>query len=435
MPAAVRADRLSKQYRLGQLNRRLLLRETMANVFKQIRQRGCQAETIWAVRDISFELQQGEVLGIIGRNGAGKSTLLKLLSRITYPTSGEMVVRGRVASLLEVGTGFHEELTGRENIYLNGSILGMKKREIDRHLESIVEFAGVDRFLDTPVKRYSSGMRLRLGFAVAAHLEPDVLLVDEVLAVGDAGFQKKCLGAMSHLNAGGRTVMFVSHNLTAVENLCRRTIWIDGGRIREDGESRQVIQSYLATFAEASCLQADLTDVEHRKGSGEARFTRIEFLDSAGQPVDVVRSGTDLVIRLHYQVHQRVYEPHFGVEVHTNTGTLVTSINTWTAGYNVESLSPGSGYIDVAVDALNLNPDRYYLSLWLASVGPKYYDQLELCLSLDVEAADVHNSGRSMARYFGLVYMPCRWRHHGRPGELKTCELQQVDETAAEPAA
>ncbi|HQE28394.1 MAG TPA: Wzt carbohydrate-binding domain-containing protein, partial [Phycisphaerae bacterium] len=206
-----------------------------------------------------------------------------------------------------------------------------------------------------------------------------------------------------------------SHNLTAVENLCPRTIWIDGGRIRQDGDSRKVIQSYLETFAEASSLQADLTEVETRKGSGEARFTRIEFLDRTGRPLDVIRSGEAVTIRLHYHVNRRVHEPHFGVEIYTNTGTLVTSINTWTTGYNLESLGPGPGHIEVNVGSLSLNPDRYYLSLWLASVGPKYYDQLELCLTLDVEAADVHNSGRSMAKYFGLVFLPCRWKHAG-PG-------------------
>lgn len=427
MAAAVIADRLSKQYRLGELNRRVLFREVLANVVKQLRNRGRrEVQTLWAVRDISFEVQEGEVLGIIGRNGAGKSTLLKLLSRITYPTTGSMQVRGRVASLLEVGTGFHEELTGRENIYLNGSILGMRKREIDKHLDSIVDFAGVDRFLDTPVKRYSSGMRLRLGFAVAAHLEPDVLLVDEVLAVGDAGFQKKCIGAMSHLNEGGRTVLFVSHNLTAVENLCPRTIWVDGGRVRQDGDSRKVIQSYLETFAEASNLQADLDVVESRKGSGEARFTRIEFLDAAGQPLDVIRSGEAVTIRLHYDVARRIHEPHFGIEIYTSTGTLVTSINTWTTGFNLESLGPGKRHVDVTVASLSLNPDRYYVSLWLASVGPKYYDQLELCLTLDVEAADVHHSGRSMAKYFGLVFLPCRWSLDA-PGDGRNGEHDRVD--------
>src|SRR5206468_10115511 len=200
-------------------------------------------ETIWALKDVSFKVQEGEVLGIIGRNGAGKSTLLKVLSKITYPTSGKMKVNGRLAALLEVGTGFHGELSGRENIFLNGSILGMTRKEIEAKLDAIVSFAGVERFLDTPVKHYSSGMFLRLGFAVAAHLEPDVLLVDEVLAVGDAAFQKKCLNAMDEMRSGGRTVLFVSHNLAAVENLCSRALWIDNGQIRLDGKPKDVIEA------------------------------------------------------------------------------------------------------------------------------------------------------------------------------------------------
>ena len=224
-----------------------------------------------------------------------------------------------MASLLEVGTGFHDELTGRENIYLNGSILGMQKREIDAKLDQIVDFADVHKFLDTPVKRYSSGMRLRLGFAVAAHLEPDVLLVDEVLAVGDAGFQKKCLGAMSHLHDGGRTVLFVSHNLAAVEHLCPRTIWVDSGRIRQDGESRKVIQAYLETFADAQGTGADLTHVDCRKGSGRIA---VHAFGTPG-PLRGCRSQwsapvTRSIIRLHYRAHKRIQEPYFGIEIYNN---------------------------------------------------------------------------------------------------------------------
>jgi len=414
MATAISADNISKQYRLGELHRSLSLREALTNVARRLvtRQRS-HIETIWALKDISFTIQEGEVVGIIGRNGAGKSTLLKVLSKITYPTSGRMRVRGRVASLLEVGTGFHDELTGRENILLNGSILGMKKREIEAKLDSIVEFADVEQFLDTPVKRYSSGMRLRLGFAVAAHLEPDALLVDEVLAVGDAGFQKKCLGAMGNLHTSGRTVLFVSHNLAAVENLCPRVLWIDKGRIRADGDSRSVIQSYLSTFAESQGAGTDLRTVEHRKGSGDIRCTRMELLGRDGKPLPVVRSGDELVIRLHYQAFRRIQEPHFGIEVYTNMGTLITSINTWTTGFNIASLHPGEGHIDAHVNSLNLNPDRYYLSLWLASVGPRYYDQLDHCTALDVEPADVNRSGRSMTKSFGIVFLPCHWRHNG----------------------
>src|ERR1700693_4989791 len=210
---------------------------------------GDSVEEFWALKDVSFEVQEGEVLGIIGRNGAGKSTLLKILSRITEPTSGRITLRGRVASLLEVGTGFHPELTGRENIYLNGAILGMNRAEIRKKFDEIVAFAEVDRFLDTPVKRYSSGMYVRLAFAVAAHLEPEILIVDEVLAVGDAEFQKKCLGKMNEVSNGGRTVLFVSHNMAAVENLCQRGIVLERGRAVFDGSSKDAVHHYLTSFS------------------------------------------------------------------------------------------------------------------------------------------------------------------------------------------
>ncbi|HMF12188.1 MAG TPA: ABC transporter ATP-binding protein, partial [Gemmataceae bacterium] len=246
------------------------LREALSGFLRRPSRRDDDNESIWALRDVSFQVPRGEVIGIIGRNGAGKSTLLKILSRITTPTGGSIKVRGRVSSLLEVGTGFHDELTGRENVYLNGSILGMRKREVDERFDAIVDFAGVERFLDTPIKRYSSGMRLRLGFAVAAHLDPDVLIVDEILAVGDAGFQKKCLDAMEGLHSGGRTVLFVSHNMVAVENLCSRAIWIDAGSVRMDGGAKDVIESYLASYGGAELSGTEL-QVENRVGSGEIR--------------------------------------------------------------------------------------------------------------------------------------------------------------------
>src|SRR5262245_1669178 len=220
MSHCIAVSGLSKQFRIGKTQHDTMLREKIVRLFKRpFSGRDESSSAIWALRDVSFSIDEGEVVGIIGRNGAGKSTLLKILSRITYPTAGTIEVKGRTAALLEVGTGFYEELTGRENIYLNGSILGMKKREIDAKLEAIVDFAQVEQFIDTPIKRYSSGMRLRLGFAVAAHLDPEILIIDEVLAVGDVGFQKKCLNAMGDLQRAGRTVLFVSHNMAAVENL------------------------------------------------------------------------------------------------------------------------------------------------------------------------------------------------------------------------
>jgi len=227
MAYSIIVEHLSKQYKIGRLRRENMLREALVNFVKRpFGRRHAKDEVVWALKDVSLRVEEGEVVGIIGRNGAGKSTLLKLLSKITHPTSGTAKVGGRVGSLLEVGTGFHEELTGRENIYLNGSILGMAKKEVDSKMHAIVSFADVERFIDTPIKRYSSGMRLRLGFAVAAHLDVDVLFVDEVLAVGDVGFQKKCLQKMGNMRNSGRTVLFVSHNMAAVENLCPRAIWI-----------------------------------------------------------------------------------------------------------------------------------------------------------------------------------------------------------------
>ena len=249
MPRSIVVENVSKSYRLGEA-RATMLREVLTGALGRLAGRAPtpSRRLKWALDGVSLEVEQGEVVGIIGRNGAGKSTLLKVLSRITYPTSGRVEVSGRVGSLLEVGTGFHDELTGRENIYLNGSILGMKKRETDAALDRIIEFADVTEFLDTPIKRYSSGMRMRLGFAVAAHLSTDVLFVDEVLAVGDVGFQKKCLGAMRELGGGGRTIIFVSHNMAAVENLCKRTIWISDGQVKQDGDTTEVIRCLPEQF-------------------------------------------------------------------------------------------------------------------------------------------------------------------------------------------
>jgi lipopolysaccharide transport system ATP-binding protein len=343
--------------------------------------------------------------------------LLKLLSRITYPTAGRMVVTGRVSSLLEVGTGFHDELTGRENVFLNGSILGMKRREIIDKLDQIVDFAGIERFVDTPIKRYSSGMKLRLGFAVAAHLDPDVLFVDEVLAVGDADFQKKCLDAMDDMSTGGRTVLFVSHNMAAVDNLCPRSIWIDGGRIVADGPSKEIIRSYLESFAQARQTGYDLASIETRGGNGAVRFTGIEFLDENGHANNLVRTGDRLRARLSYEAHEVVPSPEFGFQIYASTGALVTMSSTWETGLGIPRIEPGKGHIDFEIDALNLVPARYYVSLWILSMGTgrsTRYDVLDHCVALDVESSDIHATGKAMDSRWGLVVFPSRWSHEGR---------------------
>ncbi|MBI4879386.1 MAG: ABC transporter ATP-binding protein [Planctomycetes bacterium] len=414
MARAIEVSNVSKLYRLGELYKHMMLREYLMSL---LRRRPLQVDdTIWALRDVSFGIEAGEVVGLIGRNGAGKSTMLKVISRITDPTAGSYRVTGKVASLLEVGTGFHQELTGRENIYLNGSILGMHKREIDGKLDAIVAFADVARFLDTPLKRYSSGMKLRLGFAVAAHLDPDVLLVDEVLAVGDAGFQKKCLSAMRELQSGGRTVIFVSHNMAAVENLCSRAIWIDQGRLVRDGEAREVIRAYFATFGEATRDGIGLDAVAGRQGNGLVRFTRIEYLSADHEHGPLAQSGQHLTMRLHYRAAQRIPDPHFGVKISTEMGTTVTEVSTWSTGFAVPCVEPGSGAIDLVIESLNLMPGRYYVSLWAEGMGPIHYDVLDRCAILDVEPSNYYGSGRGVESRYGIVLLPCSFRLPGGKG-------------------
>ena len=414
MTDSITVTGLSKKFELGALQKETMLRHriaaTLSRAFRPDQRR---PETLWALRDVSFHVREGEVVGIIGRNGAGKSTLLKVLSRIMAPTSGQISVRGRVAALLEVGTGFHEELTGRENIFLNGSILGMKRRDVTAKLDQIVSFAGVERFVDTPIKRYSSGMRLRLGFAVAAHLDPDVLIVDEVLAVGDAGFQKKCLSTMEGLRSTGRTVLFVSHNMAAVENLCSRGIWIDDGRIREDGPAQKIIQSYMGTFADTQQAGIELDKAQARRGSGEIRYTGIEFVGADDNPLPVVRSGDRVVVRMRYHARVPIQFPSFGFRLTTELGTVITETSTWHHGIEIPHVPAGDGYIDLDISALNLIPARYVFSLGLTGPGNHAYDNLDYCARLDVETANIYNSSRSFDSRYGIVFFPQRWLLNG----------------------
>ena len=279
-------------------------------------------ETIWALRDVSIEIGQGEVVGIIGRNGAGKSTLLKILSRITEPTVGFVDIRGRVGSLLEVGTGFHNELTGRENVYLNGAILGMKRDEIDRKFDEIVAFAEVEKFIDTPVKHYSSGMYLRLAFAVAAHLEPEILLVDEVLAVGDAAFQRKCLNKMEGVGQQGRTVLFVSHNMPAITRLCERAILLDEGRVIQDGPASQVVSTYLSSDLGTTAMR-EWPDLGQAPGNEVARLRAVRVRGEDGQVIDVVDIRQPVGIEMEYEVLKPGYAlwPHF--KLHNEEGLRI----------------------------------------------------------------------------------------------------------------
>jgi homopolymeric O-antigen transport system ATP-binding protein len=305
MQFAIEAEGLSKRYRVGEMQAAYgTLRESMVHTVRRLtgrEHRDHSHEEIWALRDVSFGVAEGEVLGIIGRNGAGKSTLLKVLTRITAPTMGRAEIRGRVGSLLEVGTGFHPELTGRENIYLNGAILGMKRREIKQKLPEMVAFSGVEQFMDTPVKRYSSGMYVRLAFSVAAHFEPEILLVDEVLAVGDAEFQARCLGRMEDMGATGRTVLFVSHNMQAVSQLCDRAILLDGGQIVREGRSEEVVARYLQTSAGAGSSRS-WPDLEDAPGDEVVRLRSVRVVRADGSSADFVDVRQPVGIELGFTV-------------------------------------------------------------------------------------------------------------------------------------
>src|SRR5438874_13825954 len=324
MPVAIEAQELSKRYRIGQMQAAYgTLRDSVSRLGARLAGRADpdEKQEIWALRGVSFNVDEGEVLGVIGRNGAGKSTLLKVLTRITTPTKGRAIIRGRVGSLLEVGTSFNPELTGRENIFLNGSILGMKRREIQGRFNEIVDFSGVGKFIDTPVKRYSSGMYVRLAFSVAAHLEPDILLVDEVLAVGDAEFQQRSLGRMETLSGAGRTVLFVSHNMQAINQLCDRAILLDGGRVVEDGHTSTVVTRYLHS-ALRSGSHIEWPDDESAPGDTLARLLSVRVVDEDGQTVDTADVRRPVGIEIGFRV-LREGPPVFGkIKVSDNQGAI-----------------------------------------------------------------------------------------------------------------
>ncbi len=321
---AIQVQNLSKRYRLGAAQARYqTLRESLIRAARSFGRRDPSPETIiWALKDVSFEVRQGEAVGIIGRNGAGKSTLLKILSRITKPTSGRALIHGRVGSLLEVGTGFHPELTGRENIYLNGAILGMRRAEIERKFDEIVAFSEIEKFLDTPVKFYSSGMYVRLAFAVAAHLEPEILVVDEVLAVGDAQFQKKCLGKMDEVSKGGRTVLFVSHNMGAVKSLCASAILLDQGQIARIGGVDAVISQYLNSSDGAEYPALSFED----QPALPLQLTRVAVVDEQGLPARMFSYAEPLRLEIGYRVHRPIPQAYIALHIHdSDLNTLLFS--------------------------------------------------------------------------------------------------------------
>ncbi|MDR3637788.1 MAG: ABC transporter ATP-binding protein [Isosphaeraceae bacterium] len=368
---------------------------------------GSQAQDVfWALRDVSFDVYKGEVVGLVGHNGAGKSTLLKILSRITAPTLGEADLNGRVGCLLEVGTGFHPELSGRENIYLNGTILGMTRRQIARRFDEIVEFSGVERFLDTPVKRYSSGMSVRLAFAVAAHLDSEILIVDEVLAVGDAEFQRRCLGKMQGVAQSGRTVLFVSHNLATVQSLCTRALVLADGRCIFDGAVCEAVGVYLAGMQVASA-RVELSAVSPRGGSGVARFTGLAFQDESGEPTSIVAMGRALNLALRFTCSEAVSHINFVVGVVDQSGQPIFRVQANEVG-DLPSCRRG-GEVQCRIPEVMLVPGVYYVTLGMNQANGDLLDHLSHVASFHVVEADVFGTGRFPDRMTGAVFARSEW--------------------------
>lgn len=401
---AIRVEELGKLYQIGQKAQYKMLREALADSLGRYlhrltaigqlpssthRQHHTSGEQyIWALRNVAFEVKHGEAVGVIGRNGAGKSTLLKILSRITKPTTGCARVRGRVGSLLEIGTGFHSELTGRENVYLNGAILGMRKVEIQRNFDEIVAFAEVEKFIDTPVKHYSSGMYMRLAFAVAAHLEPEILIVDEVLAVGDVAFQKKCLGKMGDVAKRGRTVLFVSHNMDAIQQLCSRCIMLEHGELVAQGDTPSVMANYLSSYSHRTRPDGwiDVSGLE-RTGTGEARFTAVQYSGLNQAAAFRAHSNGPLEFLLTIESDAQRSIGSLAVFISSQLGTKLINADTVLRG-QVIKLRKGSNQVRLRIEKLHLTPGVYRVGLWLADpISARVnsaYDYIESAFEIEV---------------------------------------------------
>ncbi len=382
MSIVLRAEDISKVFRLGDVGSKTIT-EDIRGVWHKLtnrqnpyitsaatnnRETESDNDFVWALKDINFDVKQGEILGLIGKNGAGKSTLLKILSRTTAPTTGSIKIKGKIASLLEVGTGFHPDLSGRDNIFLNGAILGMKKSEIRSKFDAIVEFAGVQRYIDTPVKRYSSGMYVRLAFAVAAHLEPDILIIDEVLAVGDSEFQNKCLGKMKDVSEQGRTVIFVSHNMGAVADLCSRAILLKHGMILQDGATDDIIRSYVQQNMKVKLNDSSsLNDATVRRGTGQVRFEKIRMLNSLGEEVNEFFQGDKVIFEMSFQVNAPINELMASITLRSGkTRDIVTS----TKRNKIESTNFKTGdiiHVRYEFPRLSLRPGVYETYYWLGN--------------------------------------------------------------------
>jgi lipopolysaccharide transport system ATP-binding protein len=420
----LKVENVSKSYRLGNVNLNTFV-DDLKNIYKSKkhpikktdisendRTKVAESKFVWALKDVNFDLQQGEIVGIVGKNGAGKSTILKLISQVTAPSSGKIKIKGKIASLLEVGTGFHPELTGRENIFLNGAILGMSKNEITSKFDEIVEFAGVKKYVDTPVKRYSSGMYVRLAFAVAAHLEPDILIVDEVLAVGDIEFQKKAIGKMKEVSGqGGRTVLFVSHNMGSLLELCDRGVFMENGTVRSIGNISDIVSEYQNAF-KSEVQTNDLSLIKNREGNGQIKFESIDFQNSQGKSIQSLLSGQDVNIVLKLKVNKkRDFEKiHISLKFLDLKGNYLFNINNTdclgkdlTLAYDETQLT-----LKINISKLPLNTGNYTFNL-LCSDYQTVFDEIHSVNNLSVDKGNFYKSSRLPNKEFGPFLIENSW--------------------------
>ena len=422
MSTAIEFNNISKQYRLGLVSTRTLSHDLnrwwTVNVLRKEdpylkigetndRSTKGNSDYVYALKDINLEIQEGDVLGIIGKNGAGKSTLLKLLSRVTAPTTGKIYTKGRIASLLEVGTGFHPELTGRENIYMNGSILGMKKNEIDHNLDEIIDFSGCERYIDTPVKRYSSGMMVRLGFAVAAHLNSEILVVDEVLAVGDAEFQKKAIGKMQDVSKGqGRTVLFVSHNMASVRKLCKNGVLLENGTIKYFGNINDTIDNYIAIPFEESTKS--LRERTNRNGSQEAQIVGIQ-MSFNNTPCSSITMGKGAEFTITLESNTEIDNTYIGLSIWNQYETIVIHTNTNITEDSLYKVHKGTNKYKCSFPFLPLQYGGYYLNLALYHSNGEYIDQIEKAFSFNVIEDNCYGTGKLALQHQGCLAISHEW--------------------------
>ncbi|WP_258726393.1 ABC transporter ATP-binding protein [Cellulomonas sp. NS3] len=396
MTRSIVVDDVSKRFRMYKERNQSLKASLM-------RGRRAKYDEFWALRNVGFEIPTGSTFGLIGENGSGKSTLLKCLARILVPDTGSVEVTGSVAALLELGSGFHPELTGRENVYLNGSILGLSKKGIDARFDEIVDFAGIEQFIDQPVKNYSSGMYVRLGFSVAINVDPDILLVDEVLAVGDAAFQAKCMEKFADFRAAGKTVVIVSHAMGTMRTMCDHVAWLDHGRLVSAGPAMALVDDYLdETRTDRVEVAPDEEREQGRHGSGEAVVERVELLDGAGRATTSVRTGDSMTFRVHYTAHSPIERPVFGLALENIDGVYVWALHTRDAGLEIASID-GSGYIDCTVPRVPLQPGTFDLVASVVDWTTQHtYDLRKRTVRFDVEAGSPRESG-------GIVAMGADW--------------------------